>query len=382
MITTGTIGQTTRLAIDPHGVISGAGAPVGWYVAAEDRWHDPRTDSGVRQIRVNGTPVTETRVRVPGGDVAQRICTVADAGGITVIEVTNDSTLPVAVAFDRPDLLTERPKPGTPIEGIDLPDGSFVVPIGHRSTIRVGLAHHVPAAGPLPAVPSSDDVVGGWLATSHRAGRIDVPSPHLVEAVVAERCDAALAVSPEPDPAKWLLALDQQYRMGLVDGADIEALVVDVAAAVAAVGPTEGWVSSAALDAAARLLIGADERRAVEDLARATSTRRPDDLPTALPDDAAGVERVAYLERLMVRGGELLPLGVPAGWHGQSFECHGLPTVGGSTVSYAVRWHAERPALLWEQIGDPIALSAPRMDPTWRTDAAAGEALWPPVDAA
>ncbi|MFN8041374.1 MAG: hypothetical protein U0Q07_19310 [Acidimicrobiales bacterium] len=69
---------------------------------------------------------------------------------------------------------------------------------------------------------------------------------------------------------------------------------------------------------------------------------------------------------------------VPADWYGQGLEVHGAPTALG-TVSYAVRWHGERPALLWEL--DPhdaelaIRLRAPGLDPTWSTDRARGEAL-------
>ena len=38
---------------------------------------------------------------------------------------------------------------------------------------------------------------------------------------------------------------------------------------------------------------------------------------------------------------------VPADWYGQGWEVHDAPTAHG-TVSYAVRWHGDRVALLWE----------------------------------
>ena len=63
--------------------------------------------------------------------------------------------LPVAIAFDRPDLLTERPIGDVPIEGIDLPAGSFVMPVGHRARIRVGVAHEGLGSCALPkALPA------------------------------------------------------------------------------------------------------------------------------------------------------------------------------------------------------------------------------------
>jgi hypothetical protein len=55
-----------------------------------------------------------------------------------------------------------------------------------------------------------------------------------------------------------------------------------------------------------------------------------------------------------------------------------LPTSPTTTVSFAVRWHGERPAVLWEQQGDPtVALFAPAIDPDWTTTQRSGETLWP-----
>ena len=67
----------------------------------------------------------------------------------------------------------------------------------------------------------------------------------------------------------------------------------------------------------------------------------------------------------------------------QGVEVHGAPTVAG-TVSFAVRWHGERPAVLWEVIAapgtaggaiEPPALSCPGLDPAWQASGWTGEAL-------
>ena len=79
-------------------------------------------------------------------------------------------------------------------------------------------------------------------------------------------------------------------------------------------------------------------------------------------------------------GLELCP-GVPSAWYGQGWEVHDLPTAAGK-LSFAVRWHGERPALLWEldRYDDvPVPLTAPTLDPTWTTTEARGEALLAPV---
>ena len=48
-----------------------------------------------------------------------------------------------------------------------------------------------------------------------------------------------------------------------------------------------------------------------------------------------------------VDDGLALSPGVPDAWLGQGWEVHDLPTAEGR-LSYAIRWHGDRPALLWE----------------------------------
>src|SRR5262249_62279652 len=70
----------------------------------------------------------------------------------------------------------------------------------------------------------------------------------------------------------------------------------------------------------------------------------------------------------------------PPEWRGQTLEVHDAPTRAGR-VSYAVRWHGARPALLWE-CERPVRLGAPGLDRAWSTTEARGEALLAaPVDA-
>lgn len=69
----------------------------------------------------------------------------------------------------------------------------------------------------------------------------------------------------------------------------------------------------------------------------------------------------------------------PAAWLGQPVEVHSVPTRIGP-VSWAVRWHGERPALLWEVVphdpgADPPAVTAPGLDPAFTATGWQGEAL-------
>ena len=108
---TGVLGQRGEPTSRPTASIEpwDGSPPLDWHVAADDRWHTPAAEVAVRQRRLLGAPVFETRVRVPGGDAVQRVWSVADDGGLTIVEVENDSPLPIACAFTRADLRTTRP---------------------------------------------------------------------------------------------------------------------------------------------------------------------------------------------------------------------------------------------------------------------------------
>jgi hypothetical protein len=105
----------------------------------------------------------------------------------------------------------------------------------------------------------------------------------------------------------------------------------------------------------------------------------------------AAAELLTFVRDLLVHevdggdgadGGLALSAVVPGGWYGQGWEVHDAPTAHGR-ISYAVRWHGDRVALLWEVdahagVG-PIRLTAPGLDPTWSTLDRRGEALLGPV---
>ncbi len=102
---------------------------------------------------------------------------------------------------------------------------------------------------------------------------------------------------------------------------------------------------------------------------------------------ATGAAVLGLVRNLLVRetGG---PSGRPAGvalcslvpeaWWGQGVEVHEAPTNLGS-LSFGLRWHGPRPALLWELVPHPgvddLALTAPGLDPSWRGSGLRGEAL-------
>jgi hypothetical protein len=65
-------------ARDATVVGTGVGSPrasgwqLDWWIGADDRWHVPAREAAVRQQLVDGMPVVQTSMRVPGGDAVQR----------------------------------------------------------------------------------------------------------------------------------------------------------------------------------------------------------------------------------------------------------------------------------------------------------------------
>lgn len=94
----------------------------------------------------------------------------------------------------------------------------------------------------------------------------------------------------------------------------------------------------------------------------------------------AAADFLSLVRQLLVRevdaGLDLCSM-LPEAWMGQNLEVHDAPTHFGP-ISFAVRWHGDRPALLWDlrSRGDaPVRLRAPGLDSSWSTTEAKGEAL-------
>jgi len=360
---------------------------VRWFVAAEDRWHTPADEAAVRQRRIDGTPVVETRLRVPEGDALQRVWSVPDAGGLTVIEVENASALPFAVAFAGARVLTERPPADVEIRGIELPEGAIVLPVAHRASIRVAIPHDPSrfTTWSLPTLAPAMAIVRGWQTVVHRASRLVLPDLGLGEAVTAARSDLLLAgpIALGSDPVGFLLDVAELGRLG--DGAD--AWMPEIVEPIASIARSDDVEVELALRACERLALSANDERAAGDIARIRQRRHRDGLvarsvsegQSSFSDLHRGpsVGRfVAQVEQRVADEGRLLPLGIPHRWLGSNFEVHGVPTGPRSTVGFAVRWHGERPAILWEQHGPTQVLTAPAIDADWSSDSPSGEALW------
>ena len=384
------------------------GSPVlDWHIAADDRWHDPSTEPSVRQTRRAGVPVIETRLRIPGGDAIQRVYAVADAGGLVVIEITNESTLPIAVAFTRPDLISSRTPSPRGAQGIELPVGSVVFPVAHGSTLRVALSAPLNVANEsanvdVERLPSFEQLQKGWLKAVEQAGYVIVPEGAVAPLVARLRSDALILSGHEiedwgigaggdcaNDPVAYMLTLQELLRMGEKLTGDSAQIRVDHAARLAQCVETLlkdhkkssvlPWDVERALFAAQFVFARMGENRAADDVAaaqlRMSSAAEP---PNVMPTD---IRAIAWVEEKMVavqRDGsvQIFGRGIPRLWLGANLECHRVSAGPMHTVSFGIRWHGEKPALLWEVSGPAgVKLDAGLCDPTWGSVEPTGETL-------
>jgi hypothetical protein len=284
---------------------------------------------------------------------------------------------------------------------------AVVVPLPHRATMtfRLPLGGAPAAADP---VPEADAVVRGWVAQTDRGVRIELPDERLLDAFAAVRRSLLVWAQASGDLA---FAAAAELAAGLARlGMGDEALAVlaqvterpgaaralsrrtrDPRARAAWVAAVERARDAVGDDALADRLGGAP---------RGTTPAgpRPGSTPAevqawlasasptwgwsasgAAADPTLAAAFVGVVLDALVQeahdGLVLLPA-VPDSWRGQGIEVHDLPTRRG-LLSFAVRWHGERPALLWDlQGGDGSThLTMPGLDPSWSTTEARGETL-------
>jgi hypothetical protein len=371
----GSLGNAGRASVDARGAVRivGSSWTLDWWIGGDDRWHRPAAEAAVRQHAIEGTPVVETAMRVPGGDAVQRVYGIGGPGGIVIVEIENASPAAFVVALTidgaravaadgrtivvdgREALLGPAPPArwtaGTaPLdaETIGSETGPFpevrdrkggihaavLYPLSHRNRLRVALVTSTDPAGPVDLALAADaaTAVAGWHTLLETGMRVVLPDPRKQEAVELARSQVLL----DPDPDAGTTAALEDW------GHDAEA--------------EWAWrgLSLSGRRAARKRNVPVDETTS-SGLLRATR---------------AALVRDEHEPEL-----ELAPA-LPAAWAGQDLELHDAPTRAGR-LSYAIRWHGEHPALLWE-VTDPapgLTLGAPALDPTWSTTEPSGEAL-------
>jgi hypothetical protein len=293
---------------------------------------------------------------------------------MTVMEFENDSPMPVAIAVTRSDVLTTREPSTQPPLGIELPAESLVVPVGHKSTTRIALAHQASHSGRLPDdTPNHQQLVRGWEKACDAASRINVPDHTIVAGVSRLRSDLLLGIGTT-DAAIELVRMGETHSDSILHVVDVvqQRLREEKRAKVLR------WDTKHVLLTAAVACVKLNDDTAAGDIGAAwlrLADRPSEELPVEMPDGLAGI---AWIEELLASGSpsggecQILSHGIPEPWWGSSFEVHGLPADPFRSVSFAVRWHGARPALLWEVTGAPgLVLS----HGDWHSTDVTGESL-------
>lgn len=368
------------------------------------------------------------------------------AGAFVVVEVENDSPVPVAVAF-RPDGVgSSASADGSTVVVDDAAllvftgeprvdeEHGFVVAVPHRTRARLALPMQTVAPGDVRfpgVVPDAATVASGWTTQVARGARLELASdvdrddferhrrqlllvqagdrvfrpggPHAGDVVADAEVAMALAELGFADEAGRLTAgLLGRGPLKGVEGAALaaatgrcwqltrdralaEAAVESVAVAARAARRHGGPGDREALTAAAVLFDAVGETRAAAatraDAEAATGQPLPEGV--AVPAPARDVRRAR--RTLVDDEGPTLDLvpGFTPGWRGQAVEAHGVPTRFGA-LSFALRWHGSRPALLWElDLIEGEDAPTPRVaavDPDWRGSGPTGEALLAAVE--
>lgn len=381
--TLGVLALPWRAVVTDDGTVHGPDAgSLAWAVVAEDKVHHPSTSPTRRQRSVDGAPVVETTVRVPGGDVAVTAYAVADRGGAVVLAVENRAGTSVAFAVSRADVVAPRPLAAPP-EGAPLEATWRTMPLAHGSALRLALPVSAGLASTdLASLPDAAAVVRGWQLQLAGGLHVDLPEPDVDADLLRSRAAACLGAVPHPidSPKAFLLRAATLARLGQLDDGDGDA-VADVAAAAGELArrhrrsPSLPWAVAAAIESTPAVFDALGDVRAATD-ARLVAARlaAADPAPDEPPAEAERYE--AWLvRRLAVASGptiRLLPT-FPKAWLGVNLSAYQVPTLAGP-VGFAVRWHGERPALLWEApLGTVV--TCPGLDPSWSSTEPSGEAL-------
>jgi hypothetical protein len=207
----GNLDSVQQGVVDPRGLVTpwAGGWSLDWWIGADDRWHIPAREVGVRQRLVEATPVVETAMRIPGGDAVQRVYAMRrsslDGGGeLLMVEVENSSKLPVALA------LAVRPynhQGVSRVGSIDLFDGTTVT-VDDRPALLLPKAPARFAASTLTKGDSAQTVVSG-AAADHWPGAVECPDGLAQAAFVyplahGSRVQVALPIAAAPGPRRWL----------------------------------------------------------------------------------------------------------------------------------------------------------------------------------
>ena len=413
---------------------------VEWWVGEEEHWYRPESETTLVHKRVGSAPVFETSLTISSGRIVAK--TWAAIGREAqkpslVTELSNESSTPVAVEIvvtpfddikrlrveknslivdERSQVTVDRP-PGYYLlqEGSknlesqifngkadkEVPPplksrkksatGALIVPLTHKSGLRFVIAPTIEKKIDPGSLPDFSRVETGWGQRLKTRATTNLPNNDLGGLEPRDLVDL-LILRPTPQGAIRLAA------WGLVD---------DASERIASADPNPQWLS-----AAIELWI---RYRRVEDFLPSNAVKieplvrslgKKDALGQVLTDGLTSLLRAigedtaaqdltnldrGFPDSLLNpfdelvsetnEGVQLLSKQLPRSWYGKDFELHGMATRWGK-LGFAVRWHGENAALLWEMEPhkDLVPLiTIPGLQKEFSTSKTEGETLLSPL---
>jgi len=336
---------------EPHGELHVG--PGGWVVVVSPLPHGVSLQWVVgRDLGVGSYPVPPTPEQVASGWMAH-----ADRGAHTGLADPNEAE---ALRRARMVLAGLRPDEVMPLD--------VVAEVG-RAAIRLGWADHATAAAGLLADAQDGNGAIGDAATTLAA--IDVFAGRWRLGATPEEMEPSVL----PLASALSALVGRRRRPAVVSLPGAAAVLARAGAACSAIDQPD--------------LAGAFAGASASSVDPGVEANGPGPGPWGLAHLADGSVDVAAAAREVTRlldglvgdGGTTVDL--CRGWRadqvGVGIEVLGVPTAAGR-VSFAIRWHGRRPALLWEVEpwpgrSDDLHLTATAIDPDWSATALEGEAL-------
>ena len=432
----GNLGSSARADVDQFGAVTTRlGTGITWLIGADDRWHAPHETAATRQRFVEGLPVVATAMRVPGGDIVATTYGARSSNGCdaAVIDFANDSALPVALSIvvsalrsidldgdvvvvdgarcihlgkiparnaqGSYDAVVEAVTSGKAATGWsgELQAtwfqrrkkspvcAAFVVPLTHRTSHRIAVAMDDAVGVDHPTTfADSDAVVRGWDA--HLRSGIRIESADIVAGDWSMIRTTALLSAPSGDAAKQLCTFGfSDEAIGMAEDLWVAGDLRGVVAATAAVWRTQRKLPM--IDGLDHILgevlrVHAAEPTLMAECADVLDGIGQSDVAAKVRRDLEELpvhETVANRAVLRIVGTtiDVCPDATLV-VQGNQVAVYDAPTPLG-LFGFAIRWHGDRPALLWTlDPHDALAnavVTASTLDPSWSSGEFSGEVL-------
>ncbi|MEG3585658.1 MAG: hypothetical protein VX353_00020 [Actinomycetota bacterium] len=246
----GILGSGEIVAADSFGNLSWLNQNtkrINWGIGADDRWHFAENEKSVRQTLSDDGVLSEARMRVPGGDIVQRMDVIpVGIDSAVLLEFENETPVPVAVAvilenyrnieidgasaYVKSLQVVHASKPialccssdniemlQTSIEnGVSQPPSkpqnlkaakstALIFPLPHATKLRLVISRNGYSELPNPGqCPSFDEIANGWRKHLDVGMQISIPENRILNAINASRRHLLIGSGQPVESEFWI----------------------------------------------------------------------------------------------------------------------------------------------------------------------------------